>query len=172
MKVLIFSVITLEALFWNSLPAKAYNSEHLRRLLDSNSCPNCNLTAAPLKGANLKGADLRGADLRGADLRGADLRGANLRGANLSTRAMGKVAGASPIFGRYGVQSKDENGTRVTDNDVHRSINESTEAETTLSLGSASNDKKSLLMGADLTGADLTGIDLTGTDLSGIIGLP
>ncbi|QZZ23124.1 pentapeptide repeat-containing protein [Leptothermofonsia sichuanensis E412] len=63
--------------------ATAANPDHVRRLLNTNACPNCDLSGADLRRANLRGADLRNADLRYADLRGADLRGANLKGANL-----------------------------------------------------------------------------------------
>lgn len=61
---------------------KAENPSHVRRLLDTNSCPGCDLSYANLRGANLQGADLRSADLQGADLRDANLTGANLQGAD------------------------------------------------------------------------------------------
>jgi Pentapeptide repeats (8 copies) len=147
MKILILSIFVLETLLWNSLPAKAYKNEHLRRLLDSNSCRKCNLT-----GANLRGADLRNADLRGADLRGADLRGADLRGANLSTSLI-KMAR---------VRSLSIESVREDNIESNRSLNESF----TESHGNT------FMTGADLTGADLTGADLSGTDLTGIMGLP
>ncbi len=68
--------------------AKSYETAHLKRLLDTNQCPGCNLSYADLRGANLSYADLRGADLSYADLRGANLTGANLRGANLKETKM------------------------------------------------------------------------------------
>jgi uncharacterized protein YjbI with pentapeptide repeats len=61
--------------------AKAYDPGDLRRLLDTNSCPGCDLSGANLRGANLRNANLSGADLSGADLNDADLSGANLSGA-------------------------------------------------------------------------------------------
>jgi uncharacterized protein YjbI with pentapeptide repeats len=84
--------------------ARAENADHLRQLLSTKDCQQCNLTGAglvmnDLSGAklnqanlvganlsrtNLMGADLRGANLTGASLFGANLTGADLRGANLT----------------------------------------------------------------------------------------
>jgi uncharacterized protein YjbI with pentapeptide repeats len=84
--------------------AKAENISHLRQLLSTKNCQQCDLTGvglvmndltgaklnqANLVGANLSrtnmtGADLRGANLAGASLYGANLTGADLRGANLT----------------------------------------------------------------------------------------
>ena len=84
--------------------ASAADPDDLQRLVDTNSCVECNLAitfliAADLSRANLRGsdlysavlsnadmsrADLHGADLFGANLSGADLSGANLKDANLS----------------------------------------------------------------------------------------
>jgi uncharacterized protein YjbI with pentapeptide repeats len=84
--------------------AKAEDIAHLRQLLSTKNCPQCDLTGAglvmnDLSGAklnqanliganlsrtNLTGADLRGANLTGASLYGANLMGADLRGANLT----------------------------------------------------------------------------------------
>jgi uncharacterized protein YjbI with pentapeptide repeats len=83
---------------------KAENISHLRQLLSTKSCQQCdlagaglvtndlaganleraNLVGANLSQANLAGADLRGANLAGASLNGANLTGADLRGANLN----------------------------------------------------------------------------------------
>ncbi|MEH2234703.1 pentapeptide repeat-containing protein [Nostoc sp.] len=67
---------------------QAANSEHVRQLLATKQCQNCDLTSAglvmaDLSGANLSGANLTGANLSRANLSGADLRGANLSGASL-----------------------------------------------------------------------------------------
>jgi uncharacterized protein YjbI with pentapeptide repeats len=67
---------------------QAANSEHIRQLLATKQCQNCDLTnaglvMADLSGANLSGANLAGANLSRANLSGADLRGANLSGAGL-----------------------------------------------------------------------------------------
>ncbi|AKG22299.1 pentapeptide repeat-containing protein [Calothrix sp. 336/3] len=75
-------------------PAIAANPEHLRQLLATKQCENCdlsgaglvisNLAGANLRGANLTGANLSRANLSAADLTGADLSGASLFGANLT----------------------------------------------------------------------------------------
>jgi uncharacterized protein YjbI with pentapeptide repeats len=84
--------------------ADAENISHLRQLLSTKNCNQCDLTGvglvmndlsgaklnqanlvgANLSRANLTGADLRGANLTGASLYGANLMGADLRGANLT----------------------------------------------------------------------------------------
>ncbi len=105
------SVVTSVAI---ALPARAENLDHMRQLLSTKKCPNCdlsgaglvltnlaganlaganfsranlsqsNLTSANLQGARLAGASLAGTNLGGADLMGADLRNADLRGAILT----------------------------------------------------------------------------------------
>ncbi|BAY27343.1 pentapeptide repeat-containing protein [Calothrix sp. NIES-2100] len=81
---------------------EAANSEHIRQLLATKQCQNCDLigaglvladlTGANLSGANLAGANLSRANLTGADLRGANLTGASLFGVNLSAA---RLAGAN-----------------------------------------------------------------------------
>ena len=83
--------------------------ENRKRLIETNSCPGCDLTGADLNRANLPGANLQGAnlayaqlhlatltkanlqnsvlkntELNGANLADADLRGADLRGTNFT----------------------------------------------------------------------------------------
>lgn len=86
--------------------AQAANQEHIRQLLATKQCQNCDLsgaglvmadlTGANLSGANLAGANLSRANLSGADLRGANLSGAGLFGVNLSEAKLGgaNLAGA------------------------------------------------------------------------------
>ncbi|MEA5581830.1 pentapeptide repeat-containing protein [Nodularia harveyana UHCC-0300] len=64
--------------------AHAANFEHVRQLLATKECQNCDLSNAGLVMADLSGADLRGANLTNANLSRANLSGADLRGANLS----------------------------------------------------------------------------------------
>ncbi|MEO1431999.1 MAG: pentapeptide repeat-containing protein [Cyanobacteria bacterium J06633_8] len=64
--------------------AQAANSQHVRQLLATKQCPNCDLSNAGLVMSDLSGADLRGANLSGANLSRANLSGADLRDANLS----------------------------------------------------------------------------------------
>ncbi|MBD0363395.1 MAG: pentapeptide repeat-containing protein, partial [Coleofasciculus sp. C3-bin4] len=63
--------------------ADAANPEHLKQLLDTKACPQCDLTDAQLMDANLQEANLIGAKLDGAQLKGANLTRANLQGAEL-----------------------------------------------------------------------------------------
>ena len=46
------------------------NPEDLKKLKETNECPECDLSGANLKGANLQGANLEDADLKEANLRG------------------------------------------------------------------------------------------------------
>lgn len=54
-------------------------SESISKLLNTNSCPHCDLS-----GADLSGQELIAANLEAANLSGANLSGTNLIGANLS----------------------------------------------------------------------------------------
>lgn len=81
---------------------QAANSEHIRHLLATKECQNCDLTGAglvlaDLSGANLSGANLTGANLSRANLSSADLRGANLSGAGLfgANLSGAKLSGAN-----------------------------------------------------------------------------
>ena len=65
-------------------PALSANSEHIRQLLATKQCQDCDLSGAGLVLANLSGANLRGANLSGANLSRANLSGADLTGANLN----------------------------------------------------------------------------------------
>jgi uncharacterized protein YjbI with pentapeptide repeats len=64
--------------------ARAENSTHLRQLLSTKNCTQCDLTGAGLVSSDLTGAKLGGANLVGANLSQSNLTGADLRGANLS----------------------------------------------------------------------------------------
>jgi uncharacterized protein YjbI with pentapeptide repeats len=68
--------------------AQAANYEHVRQLLATKQCQNCDLSGAGLVMADLSGADLSGANLAGANLSRANLIGADLRGANLSSAGL------------------------------------------------------------------------------------
>ncbi|NEQ55221.1 MAG: hypothetical protein F6K11_34720 [Leptolyngbya sp. SIO3F4] len=85
-------------------PIHAANPDHVRQLLQTNSCPGCDLTDVSLKNLDLRAADLTNANLTGAQffntqfvqadftganltdvqLFGTNLTGANLQSANLS----------------------------------------------------------------------------------------
>ncbi|MBD1893542.1 DUF928 domain-containing protein [Coleofasciculus sp. FACHB-129] len=85
MKQRILAAAGLLSVLWFATPVRAENPEHLKRLLETNKCLNCDLSGANLIGARLVAADLRGANLSGANLSGADLSGANLTNANLTS---------------------------------------------------------------------------------------
>lgn len=89
MKNLIFILTTVITSVSFTNIAQAANQEHIKQLLATKQCQNCDLSGAglvmaDLSGANLSGANLTGANLSRANLSGADLRGANLSGAGLS----------------------------------------------------------------------------------------
>lgn len=85
---------TLFLMSWLGNPlARATEPDHLRQLLNTGSCVQCDLRrvglvladleTADLQDANLFGANLSRANLAGADLSNTNLSGANLFGANL-----------------------------------------------------------------------------------------
>ena len=60
------------------LSKQTTNPKHLKKLLETNECPGCNLGDANLSGANLDGAILLKAELVKAVLDGANLQKAFL----------------------------------------------------------------------------------------------
>ena len=72
-------------------------TNHIRDLLETKECPDCNFQRAnlerldlrkvDLQGANLQGANLKGTQLGHADLSHADLRHADLEGADLGCQS-------------------------------------------------------------------------------------
>lgn len=77
------SALLLTSLFLAN-PTRAENPEHVRQLLKTKECQDCDLSGADLSEADLTFAILVGADLRGANLRGANLSHADLTRANLN----------------------------------------------------------------------------------------
>jgi uncharacterized protein YjbI with pentapeptide repeats len=70
-------------------PITAEIENNVDKLIETKSCPECDLSDANLSGANLSGAilfltNLSDADLTNANLYGADLQAANLTEANLT----------------------------------------------------------------------------------------
>ena len=61
----------------------ALREKMIEKLLDTNSCYECDLTGVDLSGKDLSGADLEGSDLSGAILNKTDLAGTNLKGVSL-----------------------------------------------------------------------------------------
>jgi uncharacterized protein YjbI with pentapeptide repeats len=69
-------------------------TNHVRDLLETKKCPDCNFQRAnlerlDLRKVNLQGADLQNANLKGAQLGNADLSRADLRHANLEGADLG-----------------------------------------------------------------------------------
>ena len=69
--------------------AQAVDDADLKRLIETNECPGCDLRQADLRRLDLSGANLEGANLEEANffyavLDGANLSGADLRSTNLS----------------------------------------------------------------------------------------
>ena len=62
--------------------------ELVEKLLDTNSCYECDLSGVDLSGEDLSGFDLEGADLSGAILNDTDLAGTNLKGVSLQGAQM------------------------------------------------------------------------------------
>lgn len=84
MKLKILSSALLLTSLFLATPTRAENPEHVRQLLKTKECQDCDLSGADLSGADLTFAILVGADLRGANLRGANLSHADLTRANLN----------------------------------------------------------------------------------------
>lgn len=76
--------IALGGLLIAPLPAIAQNQDDVERLLETGSCPSCDLSGADLSDRDLSDAYLPGAFLFGADLSNTNLRRANLRRALLN----------------------------------------------------------------------------------------
>ena len=64
-------------------------AQNFNRLIQTNSCPGCDLAGVVLTRVDLSGANLAGANLAGAKLNLANLSGANLSGANLQGASLG-----------------------------------------------------------------------------------
>ena len=76
--------VTLWAMiFAHSPAAQAVNEDDLKRLIETNECPGCDLREADLRRLDLSGANLEGANLREANFFYSILDGANLSGADL-----------------------------------------------------------------------------------------
>jgi len=63
--------------------------KNFQQLMETNSCPNCDLSGVVLNRVDLSGANLEGANLAGAKLYLANLTGTNLKNANLQGTALG-----------------------------------------------------------------------------------
>lgn len=80
--------VALFSTLWICPVAQAENPEHLKQLMKSQSCPNCDLQGADLSAMNLRNANLAGANLTGTNLNLADLTAANLSNAILTEASL------------------------------------------------------------------------------------
>lgn len=117
-------------------------SGSITELLNTKSCPECDLSGVDLSGADLVGSDLTGANLRGANLNGtqlaaASLGGANLQGADLTGAELSRADARGANF-----RASDLSNTKLTDTDFR---------------------------GANLSGADLRFSRLSATDFRGAV---
>lgn len=71
--------------FFISFELKAFDEGDLLKLVNTNTCINCDLSNADLGGMNLKGSNLHGSTLRGSILIGTDLSYSNLLKVNLTS---------------------------------------------------------------------------------------
>jgi uncharacterized protein YjbI with pentapeptide repeats len=88
MKNQILATVTFLTTLTLTSAVQAANPEHVRQLLATKKCQNCDLSGAGLVMADLSGADLSGANLALANLSRANLTGADLRGANLTSASL------------------------------------------------------------------------------------
>ena len=143
----------------------AYVAEDVQRLLETNSCEQCDLSQAnlrevDLKYANLSGADLTGANLTAADLGHANIDGSNFSGAGLSHAQLDNVNLKSATFRGANLSNVDLTGADLSEMDL-----------------TGTNLRKAILVGTNLAGAKLNKTDLSwaylykakliGADLSG-----
>jgi len=75
------NTIIFFTLLFSSLSCQAIDVYEYNQLLKNRTCPQCDLSGAPLTMVNLSHADLTGADLTEANLMYADLTGAKMQGA-------------------------------------------------------------------------------------------
>ena len=81
--------VTAWGLLLGCVPAaQALDETDLKRLIETNECPDCDLRGADLRRLDLSGANLEGANLRDANLFYTILDGANLAGADLRSSNM------------------------------------------------------------------------------------
>jgi CHAT domain-containing protein/uncharacterized protein YjbI with pentapeptide repeats len=167
----------------------AFNPEHLRRLIQSGECQDCDLSNADLSGQNLEGNDLTGAHLRGANLSGANLRQATLQradltGANLTGARLQQAILWRSILRDVDLRNANLQRARLLGNDLRgmnlQGINLEDASLEGVNLEGANltgaNLHRAILTSVNLRGANLTGADIrdtsaTDVNIEGAIGL-
>ena len=84
LKILTIHAVILASVFGGAIAARAENPDHVRQLLETNECEECDLSGSRLEGLDLTGANLQGSQLNGANLTNTTLTRANLQDVNLS----------------------------------------------------------------------------------------
>lgn len=106
--------VALFSSLWVCPMAQAENPEHLKQIMKSRSCPNCDLQGADLSAMNLRNANLSGANLTGANLNLADLTAANLSNAILTGTSLAWTTfTAANLQGANLTQANFEGGERL-----------------------------------------------------------
>ncbi|MGB3695620.1 MAG: pentapeptide repeat-containing protein [Spirulinaceae cyanobacterium] len=141
MKTLSLSTAIAAAIVCYATPAFSANPDHVQRLLETNQCPQCDLSGADLGEANLYGANLVNANLTGANLAGANLGEADFTDANLTGAKLNQAYLRGAILENTNLSSADLTNAYLRD---------------------------AVLMEAEINNASLQGVNLSRTNLSGI----
>ncbi len=149
MKTIILSTAIAGAVVCYATPAFSVNPEHVKRLLDTNQCPQCDLSGADLGEANLYGANLVNADLTNANLAGANLGEADFTDANLTGANLSKAYLRGAVLDNANLSNANLTNAYLRD-----------------ALLTDANINDATLQGVNLSRTNLSGIDLEGVDLS------
>ncbi len=149
MKTSTLSTAIAAAIVCYASPAFSSNPEHLQRLLETNQCPQCDLSGADLGEANLFGANLVNANLAGANLAKANLGEADFTDANLTGAKLNQAYLRGAILDDANLSDADLTNAYLRDASL-------TEVEI----------NNATLQGVNLSRTNLSGIDLQGVNLS------
>ena len=149
MKTIILSTVIAGVVVCYATPAFSVNPEHVKRLLDTNQCPQCDLSGANLGDANLYGANLVNANLTSANLAGANLGEADFTDANLTGANLNQAYLRGAVLDNTNLSNADLTKAYLRD-----------------ALLVEANIDNATLQGVNLSRTNLSGIDLEGVDLS------
>lgn len=141
--------------------ALAAEDEAIRRLIETNECPGCDLHEADFRRLDLSGANLVGADLEGANFYYANLDGAQLQGANLIDVNLGYASARGAGFDgsdmRYAIfESTDLTGASMVDTDLRDSFIR--DADFTNAVLDRADMRDTFFYDADFSRAQLCGV--------------
>lgn len=149
-----------------------WQNRHVRQLLNTKACVECNLQNANLRDTYLEKADLKGANLQKANLQDAFLEQANLKGANLQKANLkGAFLEAVDLKGANlaGVNLEGANLTGAILLDVNLEEANLEGANLAGATLGAVNLRGANLEGANLIGAGLGGANLEGANLTSVL---